>query len=262
MDPRLIDEGLNAIRTRGFAGQRDGDIRLISLRHLRRSQLERVCVAVENIARSIDVRAEVCGIGFGCTTIVVKVTKSGDDERSREQVERLFKVFGRVATELLDCEIQIVIQNATGERLDLRHQMASREIDAMELLTVAQAISAAVAVVKNAPGALETARRIRLNLEEAQKPTTLGLAGTVSEDSPAATLVQGLSKEVQRLSEEFVRDSMTWSEPDRQERQRRVAAKAARLLADAKPLLASKMADYPVLVEFFSGVANRAAHDA
>src|SRR5689334_16857669 len=67
MNSTLLEDGLNALRTRGFAGEREGQIKLISLRHLSRQQVAEVFLAVEEIGAAVNVAATVSGIGHGPT---------------------------------------------------------------------------------------------------------------------------------------------------------------------------------------------------
>ena len=126
----------------------------------------------------------------------------------------------------------------------------------MDMLALGQAIASAVSIVRNLPGAVETARKIRLDLDKANEITTLGLSSPVSDADPLSILVDGLSSEIRQLSTDFLKKSGSWSVPEREEHQRRVASKASELLLVAKPLLATRMPSYEVLVQFFGGAAN------
>lgn len=256
MNSTLLEDGLNALRTRGFAGEREGDIRLISLRRLTREQLERVFMVVESVGARVGVSAEVSGIGYGCTTVVVRLKPSSDPARAREQVDLLFSAFAK-ATTLRDCDIQIIVGNANGRREDLRHIQIEMDGDAMDLVALGQAITSAVSIVRNLPGAIETAKKVRFDLDKADEITTLGLSGQVGDGDPLSILVDGLLSEIRQLSADYLKNSQSWSVPERQAYQRRVASKATELLSVAKPILATRTPSYSVLVEFFNGAANQ-----
>lgn len=256
MNINLLEDGLNALKTRGFAGDREGDIRLISLRNLTREQLERVMALVEAVGDRVGVPAEVTGIGYGCTTVVVRIKTSDEPEKSQEQIHLIFAGISRL-TAVRDCDIQIMIESARGRRVDLRQLPAEKEDGDMDLVAVGGALSSAVAIIKNLPGAIEAARKSGLDFDNAAELTTLGLSGPVVDDDPISILVDGLTSEVRQLSTDYVKKSQTWSAPEREEHQRRVAAKATELLFKAKPILETRLSNYVALLAFFKGVANQ-----
>jgi hypothetical protein len=124
-------------------------------------------------------------------------------------------------------------------------------------IEVIAAIASAINIVKDAPMAIGVLQDLGVSAGLLRKEVEESLPIEIDELQPVDILTIGLMEELSNLSQEYNKRKDTWDQVEREQYQKRVAAKAYELMDTGESLLQNSVKSFNLLREFFCNVVQK-----